>query len=400
MAKQKSVKKKQKGKKQPAEAVLTGKSFSRLSMTSFVGVSLSIIIVSTLFFVLILIPQAKQKTEFQATAYVQTFGNQLDLSIKQLQLSLNGIAKNQNIGQLLANNETETLSEKAMEIKSSLPYAMSVYFFPLNTAKINRDVFPPVSFSALDMIQKAESDIDVSPEVQKFEERLLLSLVKSIKYQGKTTGVIYAIFEFKSISNNVTSFDSTQGYLTLTQTFPNGKSQQILQSGDSQWLNSGYPAAYENRIGNWKTRFYMAPPMEDTKAFLLFYFIAVLLMVLSTVLFISFGLRSIELALRQDSTILLALSEQIAEKDHLRRSLDYKFNTLLFASIGHTIERFLEEVLTNDLHNMTMKPPQNPLTVKTEKPAIPQVDSHGEPLNDEYQDQDENIDTNAYTEPA
>ena len=393
MAKKKSVKKKQKGKKQAAEEVLSGKSFSKLSMTSFLGASLSILIVSTLFFALILIPQAKQKTEFQALAYVNSFGSQLDLSIKQLQLSLEGVAKSDSFDELLPNNNPEALKRKEVELKNILPYAMSVHIFANNTAKINRDIFPPIGFSALDMIQKAESGIDVSPEVQKFEERLLLSLVQSIESQGKISGVIYAIFEFRNISNKVTSFDPSQGYLTLTQTFPNGKSQQVLQSGDPQWLNSGYLAAYENKIGNWKTQFYMAPPMEDTNAFLLFYFIAVLLMILSTFLFISFGLRSIELAMRQDSTILLALSEQIAEKDHLRRKLDYQFNTLLFASIGHTMERFLDEVLSKDLNNRIETPPPAPLTVKIDEPAIPQVDSHGE-----YQDQDENDDANPYTE--
>ena len=409
MAKEKSAKKKQKGKKQITEEVLSGKSFSRLSLASFLGGSLSIFIVSTLFFALILIPQAKQKTESQAIAYVNSFGSQLDLSIKQLQLSLEGIAKNESLGELLSNNEPEALEKlkrKQVELKNSLPYAMSVHIFPNNTAKINRDVFPPISFSALDMIQKAETGIDVSPEVQKFEERLLLSMVQNIKVQGKITGVVYAIFEFKNISDKVTSFDASQGYLTLSQTFPNGKSQQVLQSGDPQWLNSGYLASHDNKIGNWKTQFYMAPPMEDTNAFLLFYFIAVLLMILSTFLFISFGLRSIELAMRQDSTILLALSEQIAEKEHLHRKLDYQFNTLLFASIGHTMERFLEEALAKDLHNRVSTPPDKPLTVKIDKPVSSQARPNEEPHDELPQDlaEDNNsspfIDTETEAEPA
>jgi len=394
MAKKKPEKKKQK----KVEMCLDGKSFSRLSLTSFLGGSLSIIVVSALFFTLILIPQAKQKTQFQATAYVNTFGNQLDLSIHQLQLSLIGMAKNENIGELLAKNKLKALKKKEIELKNTLPFALSVHLFPANTAKINREISPPISFSALDMIQKAESNMDVSPEVQNFEQRQLLSLVKSVKFQGKNVGVIYAIFEFKNISNNVTSFDSSQGYLTLSQTFPSGKSQQILQVGDAQWQNSAYTAAYENKIGKWETRFHMAPPMEDSNAFLLFYFIAVLLMVLSTILFISFGLRSIELAMRQDSTILLALSEQIAEKDHLRRRIDYKFNTLLFSSIGHTMERFLEEALSKDLHHRLSKQPKNPLAVKIDEATCFPVDSHGEPVYEDNQARDENIDASPYTE--
>lgn len=341
--------KKPKAKKRSSATALSGKSFTRLSLSAFVGTALSIIIVAAAFYALILIPQAKQKAQTQAKAYVNHFGNQLDISINQLQLSVEGISKNENLGKLLAAQTSAALKEKENELKTNLPYAMSVHLYPKGTAQVNREVFPPISFAALDMIQKAEAGETVAPEVQKFDERLLLTMAKNIVYQGKTSGVIYATFEFKDITKKITTFDATEGYLSLTQTFANGKTQQILQAGSTQWQKSAYTADYDNTVGSWKTRFNMAPPLEDTSMFSLFYAIAVILMILAVFLFISFSLRGIELAMRKDSTILLALSEQIAEKNHLHRNLDFKFNTLFFASIGHTMERLLEEILADDL---------------------------------------------------
>lgn len=372
MAIQKSTK-----KAKASSPALSGKSFTQLGLSAFFGTALSIIIVATALYVLILIPQAKQKAHTQTNAYVNHFGNQLDISINQLQLSVEGISKSENLGELLATHQASAeLKEKENELKSILPYAMSVHLYPKGTAQVNRDIFPPVSFSALDMIQKAEADETVAPEVQKFDERLLLTMAKNIIYQGKTAGVIYVTFEFRDITKKIANFDAIEGYLSLTQTFANGTTQQILQAGDSKWQKSAYTADYNNTVGSWTTRFSMAPPLEDTSMFLLFYAIAVILMVLATFLFISFSLRAIELALRKDSTILLALSEQIAEKNHLHRNVDFKFNTLFFASVGHTMERLLEEVLDEDLqHQVMQQRAQAPLAIEPAPRAADHVDT-------------------------
>lgn len=414
MAKQKTPKK-HKAKKRSSGIEITGKSFTRLSLSSYFGTAFSIIIIAAAFYVLILIPQAKQKAQTQAAAYVNHFGNQIDTAVNQLQLSLAGISKNEKLGELLATGNPSALKEKANELKISLPYAMSVHLYPIGTAKVNRDIFPPISFAALDMIQKAESGDTVAPEVQKFDERLLLSMVKNIAYQGKTTGVIYVIFEFQSITKKITGFDSAIGYLSLTQTFANGKTQQILQAGNVQWKTSSYSNTYNNSIGSWETSFSMAPPLEDSDMFLLFYIVAVILMVLAAFLFISFGLRRIELAMRKDSTILLALSEQIAERSHLHRDLDFKFNTLFFAAVGHTMERLLEEVLADDLAEKVSQQPLKhaPLTspgrVQQPKPAIDHTDTQAQqntPINDSQinanpskQADNEPTDSTPYAEP-
>ena len=350
MAKKKPATKKQgKKNKSSVDKSIRGKSFTQLSLTSFLGASLSIIIISVLLFVLVLVPQAKNKAHTQAQTHVANFGNQLDLSITHLQLALDGISQNEKIGALLSSQDQKSINEKEKGLKFSLPYALGLHLFPVGTAKINRDIFPPVSFASLDMVQKAELGKKVSPEVQKFDQRLILTMVKSIPYQGKTVGVILAHFEFKNISDRISGFDPELGYFTLTQTFENGKTQQIIQAGNDKWQQSAYQAKYKNKIGNWETQFSMSPPLEDSNTFILFYVIAVAVMTLATLLFISFGLRKIELEMRKDSTILLALSEQIAEREHLRRKLDYKFNTLFFASIGHTMERFLEDLMASDL---------------------------------------------------
>lgn len=399
MAIQKSTK-----KAKASSPALSGKSFTQLGLSAFFGTALSIIIVAAAFYVLILIPQAKQKAHTQTNSYVNHFGNQLDISINQLQLSVEGISKSENLGKLLATQASAELKEKENELKTILPYAMSVHLYPKGTAQVNRDIFPPVSFSALDMIQKAEAAETVAPEVQKFDERLLLTMAKNIIYQGKTSGVIYVTFEFRDITKKIANFDTTEGYLSLTQTFTNGTTQQILQAGDSKWQKSAYTADYNNTVGSWTTRFSMAPPLEDTSMFSLFYAIAVILMILATSLFISFSLRAIELALRKDSTILIALSEQIAEKNHLHRNLDFKFNTLFFASVGHTMERLLEEVLDEDLqHRVIQQRAQTPLTIAPTPRAADRVDHLLQQNNQGNENEDESTynkstDSTPYTE--
>lgn len=194
---------------------------------------------------------ANKSTEL-AQSYADQAMHKFEAQTLQYQDMFQSWGSNPRLIQAIKSNNSQLLAQISQEIKSSLPGVINVTLFKRGTAKLNKDAFPPINFSVLDMIKQTERKKPSYPEIQmlkvapsgsntsqsseagdqeQMQERTVLRIVMPIRDGDKVYGTILSSFDYEPIIKDLAPLNPNAGALTIKQQFPDSRATEIFTFG-------------------------------------------------------------------------------------------------------------------------------------------------------------------------
>ena len=131
---------------------------------------------------------------------------------------------------------TEIFTDTAIQLKNNIPNIKHVRYIPINTAKLEPNSIPPIRYSELEMINRAEKGQMVAPDAAKINDVWQITLVTAALTSGEniiTPGVFVITLDIDNISQQLHSLVGNFGTMTFSQGVGNNAKLSILQVGQA-----------------------------------------------------------------------------------------------------------------------------------------------------------------------
>lgn len=367
-----------KNKSKEAEAQLLHQLFIKPTLILVVAV----VIVVVAFYGLVIFPKDRQQRLQQAERYSQHLLAHVNQRLDTFQTLVSNISSQQDLAEIITSEDPQRINARELLISQSFPYALKTRLIPYRQAKLDKNSFPPLSFAGLDMIKKVERDSPLYPEVhihkQQDSDRKLLNFAAAIKAQEKIVGTLFLSVDFDQFSRGLMNLDPQQGFASLEQSFNRSK-LALIETGNPNWKKQASKAPIATNNPNWKISFALPPDQHTLFQLGVFAGLGVVI-ILTSLACIFFGLRTIDLHLRRDASALIGYGQKILTGYTKLPN----FNTVFFESVGHTFERLFSTLPSLLQNNKTSdkgkSEPAQASNSDTSSETMTQ-DQYGEALN-------------------
>ncbi len=310
----------------------------KLMLPAMLGAtSLTLILAGLLFYMTIISgaqQQVQQLSEMQAKHYVDDW---VELSQTYLAV-ISSAAQSESVKQALLDSD-QAIQDQEQEFKSFLSNATLVRIFASGKARKDPDSTPPISFAQLDMVTKTENERESAlPEIHSDNGKMYLTLAAPIPGDDRIQGSVLVSFPLSSLTQQLTTLPSDQGFVEILQTFAN-KPQVIFSSGDAKFKSvPSYQAT--SQYGHWSARYYPAPSLNIVGSYTLILWVCVAVVL---ALILALGILSYWLI----SNAMLNNASILAEHIycHTQKSESKQVFTLgIFASLANTLKNQLKDI--------------------------------------------------------
>jgi phosphomannomutase/phosphoglucomutase len=235
-------------------------------------------------------------------------------------------------------SDPEGLQRAGAELTALIPYADRVEVIPLGTARLDRNADVPISYAALTVIQRAETEPFVGPEGVKLDNQSpRFYAAQPILDGGAVAGALFVALSADYLLAPLEAFDPGTGRVALEQSFEGLEPVSLLQWGEAGAVTRPDDQVLrELAVRHWRIRFdpneaAMAPVAHVTD--LLTALAVTLGMLLAGVLF---AFSNLSRQLRHDAAALL---EQVSTSLRGRRQQPPRFRLGLFQDLAREIGR-------------------------------------------------------------
>ena len=323
------------------------------------GIAVVTLVLAGLFYAAIIWPRETSQQQIQSDVYTQQLTLQLNQRLALLESTLSKVTAHEEMAALLTSKDPERLASTEKSIAQSFPFAVRARLTLVGQAKVDPDTYPPLSFAGIDMLQKAERGQLLKPEVHLFEKKKILNYASSIKDGETVVGTLLVSLDFDQFSKGLLNLNGQHGYVSLSQSFDRRNKLQLISGGDARWQNSATGQTVPTNNPYWTLTFSPAP--HSTLFLASSYAGLIALILLSSFGFIYWGLQTIDLNLRRDSSVLIGYGQKILS-GYTKLPV---FKTIFFESVGHTFERLysnLPSLLTQAAAINNQKKPPTPVS--------------------------------------
>jgi phosphomannomutase/phosphoglucomutase len=195
-------------------------------------------------------PQGREHLE---QAWGSSQAASIGLALKQINAETQAAARNSVLIQALQSGNAALIDET----QSQLLFRDGVLGARLNPpgmADVDNKGALPVSFSTLDMLNKAARGEDVAPEARAVGERWVIYSAAPLRSDpaSPVSGTLLLAFDPQRLLNALPPLPQSTARIRLIQQFGNGPEQVFLQRGEAQ---GGQPQRLETGYANWKLEF-------------------------------------------------------------------------------------------------------------------------------------------------
>jgi phosphomannomutase / phosphoglucomutase len=131
----------------------------------------------------------------------------------------------------VVSGDPERIAAEAARLNDLMPYARRIVLFPAGTATVDLDASPPVTFAALDLVQRAETGQRAGPEAYRIDDSVLVYAAEPIALEGRTVGVLLAALTMDWFAVPLRAVDPNLARIELEQRFPNSAPAVMLAYG-------------------------------------------------------------------------------------------------------------------------------------------------------------------------
>ncbi len=187
-----------------------------------IGVVLSLLISSLLYKTLVLDVAQKQLDEL-AEQKAAVFAEHIEFQLRKLNSQVNFFTEKPGFIRALKTGDTAQLESYIKQMKQQFNGVEGVSVFKLGDAKLD-ETYPPIRYSELDLIQRAERGELLRPEAAKIENKWLISLVSRIVDDKEVVvGSIIIRFQPTVFVDGLNELLGNGGQLKIEQRYDNEK---------------------------------------------------------------------------------------------------------------------------------------------------------------------------------
>ncbi|HEX7034606.1 MAG TPA: phosphomannomutase/phosphoglucomutase [Pseudomonadales bacterium] len=267
----------------------------------------------------------------------------LDARILDLQRTLESAAAAPESLRALTSDDPAARDRAETALAAVMPYAVRVELFAPGEARLDRDAPVPISFAALKLIERAETEPFSGPEGMPLDNRApLFYAARPVLDRGTVTGVLFVALSAEFLLDALEPFDPAIGQLTLRQEFSGTAPVALLQWGEP---GTASPVSVQKTrtlsVPHWHVVFdpnEAALPPVARIGDLLVSLAPALGLLLAGVLF---AFSSLSRRLRQDAD---GLMEQVSSALRGRRQPPHRYKLALFQDLAREIGRLARPV--------------------------------------------------------
>ncbi len=168
-----------------------------------------------------------------ATARAEQYAGLINARVKSLRAELGAAASAPETQAALTSGDPTIVAARARALTNVMPYADRVDLIPVGTARLDLDAEVPISYAALNVIQRAESEPFVGPDGVKLDGQSSRFYAASpVVQSGTVAGVLFAALTPELLIEPVRTFDAAAGRMILEQRFEGTEPVSLLQWGD------------------------------------------------------------------------------------------------------------------------------------------------------------------------
>ncbi|MEQ8858289.1 MAG: phosphomannomutase/phosphoglucomutase [Pseudomonadales bacterium] len=244
----------------------------------------------------------------------------------------------------LTSGDAASIAAQSRELTSVMPFAERVEIIPAGAARLDLDAAVPISYAALNVIQRAESEPFVGPDGVRLDgQSSRFYAAGPVLESGGVAGVLFAALSADFLIEPVTAHAADSGQVRLEQRFEGTESVTLLQWGNTGGAepDAAHQVTLPLGVRHWQIVFHpnlnaIAPVASMVD--LLTALAASLGMFLAAVLF---AFSSLSRKLRHDSRALL---EQASNAMRGRRLQAARFKLGMFQDMAREIGRMARPV--------------------------------------------------------
>ena len=145
------------------------------------------------------------------------------------------------------------LADASRRLTATLSHAERVELIPLGKASVDLTGSTPISFAALDVIKRAETQEFVGPEASQVNQRPIFYVARPITQDGTVAGVLFAAISMDYFYQSLKSLPQAPGLVAVEQQFEGTSPRVVMQYGD----DPGDVAPLQRKLAapNWQLTF-------------------------------------------------------------------------------------------------------------------------------------------------
>ncbi len=181
-------------------------------------------------------------------------------ALKQIDAETQAAARDPSLVQALQSGNPSLIEEAQSQLRFR-DGVLGARLNPLGMSDIDTKGAMPVSFSTLDMLNKAAGGEDPVPEARAVGERWMIYSAAPLRSDpaAAVSGTLLLAFDPQRLLNALPALPESRGRIRLIQQFGNGPEQVLLQRGEA---DGAKPQRLDTGYANWKLEFTPGPALD------------------------------------------------------------------------------------------------------------------------------------------
>jgi phosphomannomutase/phosphoglucomutase len=198
-----------------------------------IGVALVGVVVAALLVWTTVIGPANANHRLQMQALqAQSFADFFNVRLGGLQRELTRAATAKETIAALKTYDAATIASQNQHLAQLLSAAERVDIIPKGKAEVDLNASTPISFAALDVIKRAETQEYVGPEASQVNQRPVFYAAKPITDSGTVIGVLFAAVSMDFFYQPLKILPDNRGQVAVEQQFESASPRVVLQYGN------------------------------------------------------------------------------------------------------------------------------------------------------------------------
>ncbi len=228
--------------------------------TSLVGLAIAFILV----WFSISAPANERHEGWLRDAHAQMYSTVLNLRSASLRREVDAVANAPEVIAALTSYDAATIATMSARLSKLLPNAERVDLILKGKGAVDLNATTPISFAALDVIKRAETQEFVGPEASQVNQRTVFYVARPVVDDRSIVGVLFAAISLEYFMGPMQTLPDSLGFVTLEQQFEGTAPRTVLQYGkDEGTLN---PIRTKLETANWYATFKPNPDVIESVA--------------------------------------------------------------------------------------------------------------------------------------
>ena len=173
---------------------------------------------------------ANHREEMQALQ-AQNYANYFNVRLAALQRELTDAAAAKETIAALTTYDPATIGTQNQRLKQLISTSERVDIIPKGRAEVDLNAKTPISFAALDVIKRAETQEYVGPEASQVNQRPMFYVAKPITDGGTVIGVLFAAISMDFFYQPLKLLPDNLGLVQIEQQFESATPRAVMQYG-------------------------------------------------------------------------------------------------------------------------------------------------------------------------